>query len=105
MIAPALKTPGGNAQLSQTKYRCPACGFQIFNRRVQKCESCGHSLPTELLFTPEELKQLDTAYARARKEREESSRKSGSHDNSGFDGSDSSGAFDSGCDGGGGGCD
>jgi hypothetical protein len=91
--------------MNQTSFRCPTCGFQIFNRRVQKCESCGNSLPSELLLTAAEMKQLDTEYERARQEREESSRKSRRHDISGFSGADSSGAFDSGSHGDGGGCD
>jgi predicted RNA-binding Zn-ribbon protein involved in translation (DUF1610 family) len=91
--------------MSQTRFRCPACGFQIFNRRVQKCESCGNSLPAELLFTSEEIKRLDAEHERTRKEREELSRKSRSHDISGPPGADGFGSLDPGGDGDGGGCD
>jgi hypothetical protein len=52
------------------KYRCPACGFNIFNRRIAKCESCRADLPAHLLFSPDEIKKLDMQYQQRRKERE-----------------------------------
>lgn len=52
-----------------TKYRCPACGFRIFNRRFPKCESCGAALPADLLFTKEQIAALDAEYARSERER------------------------------------
>lgn len=53
-----------------TEYRCPSCGFQIFNRRVSKCESCGVALPSELLLSREKTAALDAAHERSKKERE-----------------------------------
>jgi hypothetical protein len=55
--------------MSMTKYRCPACGFRIFNRRFPKCESCGAALPADLLFTKEQIAALDAEYARSERER------------------------------------
>jgi hypothetical protein len=55
---------------SASRYRCPACGFQIFNRRIAKCESCGGVLPTSLLFTAQQIAALDAEHDRNRKTRE-----------------------------------
>jgi ribosomal protein L37E len=44
---------------SDTRFRCPACGFAVFNRRVAKCESCSAVLPNELRYTSEELKSIE----------------------------------------------
>jgi hypothetical protein len=52
-----------------TKYRCPSCGFQIFNRRVPKCESCGAMLPSELLFSQDQIAALNAEHEKNRKER------------------------------------
>ena len=38
--------------------KCPECGFSIFNRRFAKCESCGAQLPTSIVYTVDELKEL-----------------------------------------------
>lgn len=89
--------------MSANKYQCPACGFQIFNRRVSKCEGCGDVLPKALLFTSEEIAALDAQYERNRKEREEQGRKARSYDLGGSGGGDGFGSFD--IDGDGGGCD
>jgi hypothetical protein len=53
-----------------SKYRCPACGFQIFNRRVAKCESCGVAVPRDLLLSAQEASKLDARYERGTKERD-----------------------------------
>jgi len=83
--------------MNKNKFRCPACDFPIFNRRVAKCERCGGQLPAELLFTPEQMAKLDAQYEQSRKAREEQARKAGSYDLGGGD----FGGFDSGGDGGG----
>jgi hypothetical protein len=41
-----------------TKLSCPACGFQVFNRRYSKCEQCAAELPSSLLYTVEERAAL-----------------------------------------------
>ena len=51
------------------KYRCPSCGFQIFNRRVSTCESCGAALPSELLFSQEQIAALDAEHEKSEKQR------------------------------------
>src|SRR5712675_2089969 len=62
-------------EISTNKYRCPACGFQVFNRRFAKCESCGAALPGEMLFTAAERAALDTEHERRRKEIESAKKK------------------------------
>jgi len=52
------------------RYRCPECGFQIFNRRVPKCESCGAALPAELLLRRDQIAALDAAHEKSKKEQE-----------------------------------
>ena len=29
----------------------PACGFRVFNRRYQKCESCAATLPESIVYS------------------------------------------------------
>ena len=40
------------------KMSCPACGFQVFNRRYPKCERCGSGLPASLLYSDQERQAL-----------------------------------------------
>jgi hypothetical protein len=51
------------------RYKCPSCGFQIFNRRIAKCESCGAALPEELLLSAEQVAELDAAHEKSMKEK------------------------------------
>lgn len=44
------------------RFRCPACGFVVYNRRVAKCESCSALLPAELRYTPEELQASEAEH-------------------------------------------
>jgi hypothetical protein len=44
--------------MNQKRFECPACGFQIFNRRVTMCEDCEITLPAELLFSAEGIAAL-----------------------------------------------
>jgi hypothetical protein len=88
----------------ERKFRCQACGFQIFNRRVPKCEACGNLLPKELLFTTEEIAALDARHEQSQKDREKAKRKSrNSNDSGGSSGGGDFGNMDA--DGDGGGCD
>ena len=41
-----------------SRFRCPACGFAVFNRRVAACESCKAPLPAGLMFSGKELARL-----------------------------------------------
>ena len=43
---------------AEEKRVCPACGFQIFNRRYPHCESCGAALPESLLLSSAEREAL-----------------------------------------------
>jgi len=67
------------------RYRCPKCGFRIFNRRVSKCESCGAALPSELLFSQEQIAALDAEHEKSEKQRRARSR-SGRDDGTGDSG-------------------
>ena len=40
---------------------CPSCGFEIFNRRYPRCESCGVQLPETLVYSPSERFALQRA--------------------------------------------
>jgi hypothetical protein len=89
------------------KYRCPTCGFQIFNRRVRKCESCGGELPEDLLFSAKEVAAMDAEHERNRKERETQARKRKQSDSADASGYGAYGSWSGGdaSDDGGGGCD
>lgn len=87
------------------RYRCPACRFPIFNRRVASCESCAAALPAELLFTAQQLRAIDAEHARNEQTRQDlanAAKKRRSHDGGAvdFDASDDCGG-DAGGDGGG----
>ena len=45
-------------QAKPSTFSCPACGFQVFNRRYTKCERCGSDLPASLLYSGEERQVL-----------------------------------------------
>ncbi|MDO8283982.1 MAG: hypothetical protein Q7T69_03140 [Rhodoferax sp.] len=56
------------------RFRCPACGFTVFNRRLATCESCHASLPVALRFTAAELARLAEDEARNAETRKELAR-------------------------------
>ena len=56
---------------TKTRFRCPTCGFAVFNRRVATCESCSSTLPANFLFTPADLAFVDTEHARNEKARQD----------------------------------
>ena len=45
-------------QAKPTKMSCPACGFQVFNRRYPKCERCDSYLPASLVYSDQERQAL-----------------------------------------------
>lgn len=55
---------------ASSRFKCPACGFAVFNRRVARCESCAAALPPDLLFSPEQVSFLATEHRRNDKARE-----------------------------------
>jgi hypothetical protein len=55
--------------MEHRRFACPTCGFLIYNRRNAQCEFCDGDLPVELLFTVGEIRALDEAHARSRRER------------------------------------
>ena len=56
------------------RFRCPSCGFAVFNRRVPRCESCGAALPADMGLTPKDLALLDAEHERIAKQRIELAR-------------------------------
>jgi hypothetical protein len=52
-------------------FRCPACNFAVFNRRVHRCEKCGRELPENLRFTASDLALIAAEAARVEKARRE----------------------------------
>jgi uncharacterized Zn finger protein len=50
-----------------SRFRCPTCGFTVFNRRLAACESCKATLPASLRFTEGELARLEEESARIEK--------------------------------------
>jgi predicted ATP-dependent serine protease len=76
---------------SESRFRCPACGFAVYNRRVSKCESCSATLPNELLFTSEELRSIEAEHESNEKIRQQLAREAAEREASqaghhGFDG-------------------
>lgn len=69
-----------------SRFRCPACSFPVFNRRVARCESCAAELPASLLFTTPQLAILDAEHARNEKARADLAR--GARPRRSTDGSD-----------------
>jgi|GEM_PF-6587569 hypothetical protein len=50
-------------------FRCPACGFRVFNRAYPTCEGCSALLPSEFLFSKAEIarrKRAEVQRAEAR---------------------------------------
>ena len=88
------------------RYRCPACGFRIFNRRCAQCERCGAALPPELLLTAGQIAALDAEHARNREARARAGLfgRAGA-DSTGFGEAGDTASGSDGDGGGGGGCD
>ncbi|MBA6262140.1 hypothetical protein [Colwellia sp. Bg11-12] len=51
------------------KFVCPSCERPIYNRRVNKCEFCGEALPKELLFSENEVDNLDNQLSESLKKK------------------------------------
>jgi uncharacterized Zn finger protein (UPF0148 family) len=51
------------------RYRCPACQFPVFNRRVGTCESCGRALPAGFVYSARQLEDIDAEHVRNEKVR------------------------------------
>ena len=43
--------PSAQAPTAASAPRCPECGFEVFNRRYPKCESCGTVLPESIVYS------------------------------------------------------
>jgi hypothetical protein len=46
------------------RFKCPACGRSIFNRRNPSCEFCSASIPAELLYSVEQLALINADHER-----------------------------------------
>ena len=53
------------------KFKCSICSFPVFNRRYSKCERCGASLPEGVVYTKQELSNIQ-----AREKNEKSAQQS-----------------------------
>ncbi len=60
--------------IDSPRFRCPACGFTVFNRRVASCESCKALLPGDMMFSVKELARLEEESARIEKIRADMAR-------------------------------
>jgi hypothetical protein len=84
------------------RFRCPACGFAVFNRRLARCESCAVELPVAFRLTAREVTDIDADHARNEKARAEIKREADAHEaararqrgNAGDGGVDSNGLDD-----------
>jgi hypothetical protein len=63
-FATAACRKGQMSMTDPARFRCPACGFAVFNRRVSACESCKAPLPASLRFNDDELARLEKESAR-----------------------------------------
>lgn len=57
-----------------TRFRCPACGFTVFNRRLAHCEACQAPLPESLRFDAATLARLERDAAEIDRQRAELAR-------------------------------
>ncbi|MFH2134865.1 MAG: hypothetical protein ABII81_06750 [Pseudomonadota bacterium] len=86
------------------RYRCPACDFPIFNRRVPRCESCGADLPQALLYSEQQIASIDAEFDKNKAQVDRLKRNMGVPGTSGGD--SGGGDWGGSCGGdGGGGCD
>ncbi|MBU1213948.1 MAG: hypothetical protein KKA63_01795 [Gammaproteobacteria bacterium] len=85
------------------RYRCAACDFPIFNRRVKRCESCGEALPEELLYSARQIASIDAEFEKNKAQVDRMKRSLGA--NGGVGGDTGGGDFGGSCGGDGGGCD
>ena len=53
------------------RFICPHCGFRIFNRRRETCESCGQSLPAELMLNAQQRQFMEVEDRRIEKVRKD----------------------------------
>jgi len=47
------------------RFRCRVCGFQVFNRRLSRCERCDQPLPADMGYGPAELALIEAEQQRA----------------------------------------
>lgn len=56
------------------RFRCPACGFTVFNRRLSTCESCKAPLPENMRLTEAECTRMEQDEERNARTRQELAR-------------------------------
>ncbi len=55
------------------KFVCPSCEKPIYNRRIEKCEFCGEALPKGLLYSQNDVDNLDKQQAESMKKQKNTS--------------------------------
>ena len=55
--------------VTSMKFVCPSCERPIYNRRIKECEFCSASIPAELLFSDEEVDDLNNQQSVSLKKR------------------------------------
>lgn len=71
---------------AHSKYKCPSCNRGVLNRKVDRCLYCGATLPSDLLFSKEEIAALDEQErARREKKHQTGSGQAGFATSGGFD--------------------
>ena len=57
-----------------SRFKCPACGFSFFNRRLQRCEKCQAILPGSMLFSDHDIDRINREALENEKKRREIAR-------------------------------
>jgi len=57
--------------VNAVEFKCPNCHSVIYSRKRNTCGQCGEDLPAHLLFTPEQVRNLEKQ-RRAEKKRADS---------------------------------
>jgi hypothetical protein len=52
--------------LHQSRCHCPVCQSVVYSRSNPLCGVCGHSLPSELLFKPAEIRRISSTLSSER---------------------------------------
>jgi len=51
------------------KFVCPSCDRPIYNRRIKQCEFCSATIPDDLLYSEEEVDNLNKQQEDSHKKR------------------------------------
>jgi hypothetical protein len=56
--------------MTEQRYRCPNCDTRIIDRRLAQCEGCGKDIPSDRLYTKEQLAALESEIKRRQRARQ-----------------------------------